>query len=210
MAIHQDGVHSFESLILARYQMNTQVYYHRLRRIYDLYLENYFRDICASEPSIFDSADKVLALNDFGAMVQIMERAEQSAAPGNKWAQRIVQRTHHRVVFSLDEKDGTLALRKAWTTLKQIGSRHNSIDFLADFPEDTVTIHKIATASDQDDNGIDFPLIDHGHRDSLGERSQILDKLPAKFRIGYIFADVTDKSKKDEIARECRSIYRES
>ena len=31
-----------EALILARYQMNTQVYYHRVRRIYDYYLCRYF------------------------------------------------------------------------------------------------------------------------------------------------------------------------
>ena len=30
LALHQDGIHTFEALILARYQMNTQVYYHRV------------------------------------------------------------------------------------------------------------------------------------------------------------------------------------
>lgn len=45
MAIRRDGVQSFESLILARYQMNTQVYYHRIRRIYDQYLVEYFRTL---------------------------------------------------------------------------------------------------------------------------------------------------------------------
>ena len=30
LALHRDGIHAFEGLILARYQMNTQVYYHRL------------------------------------------------------------------------------------------------------------------------------------------------------------------------------------
>ena len=43
IAIQRDGIHTFEALILARYQMNTQVYYHRVRRIYDLYLKEYFK-----------------------------------------------------------------------------------------------------------------------------------------------------------------------
>jgi HD superfamily phosphohydrolase len=33
IALRRDGIHTFEALILARYQMNTQVYLHRIRRI---------------------------------------------------------------------------------------------------------------------------------------------------------------------------------
>jgi uncharacterized protein len=209
MAIHRDGIHSFESLILARHQMNTQVYYHRLRRIYDLYLENYFRELSDSDPSAFDSPEKVLELNDFRAMVKIMDLKDRTDSPGYKWAHRIVNRNHHRDIFSLDEKDGTIALKKATTTLREIRSRHPNTEFLEDFPG-TVTIHKIATTSDHDEGKIDFPMIDGGRRDSLGERSQILDKLPSKFRIGYIFADVPNKTTKETLAKECRTIFRES
>lgn len=41
LAIQRGGEHTFEALILARYQMNTQVYLHRIRRIYDYYLTEY-------------------------------------------------------------------------------------------------------------------------------------------------------------------------
>ena len=33
IALDRGGIHTFEALILARYQMNTQVYYHRIRRL---------------------------------------------------------------------------------------------------------------------------------------------------------------------------------
>lgn len=65
VGIKRDGIHSFESLILARYQMNTQVYYHRLRRIYDIYLERYFRSLDKAE---FESAEKILSWNDIKAL----------------------------------------------------------------------------------------------------------------------------------------------
>ncbi|MCI0376566.1 MAG: HD domain-containing protein, partial [Gemmataceae bacterium] len=42
IGLSRDGLHTFEALILARYQMNTQVYYHRIRRIFDYYLCQYF------------------------------------------------------------------------------------------------------------------------------------------------------------------------
>lgn len=81
------------------------------------------------------------------------------------------------------------------------------VEFLADTPSKTVSIHKIATPADQDENRHDFPLIDRGKRFSLGERSQLIEKLPAEFRVGYVFADVTSKELKQKIAVRCREIY---
>ncbi|MCA9111817.1 MAG: HD domain-containing protein [Planctomycetaceae bacterium] len=204
MAVYRDGVHSFESLILARYQMNTQVYYHRLRRIYDLYLENYFREL---DPQKFDSNEKVLALNDIRATVDLMDAALDDSIPGHRWASRIVHRNHHRDVFALDEREGSLAVKKIAKVLKSIGEEFSDIDFLDDLPEKTVSIHKIACPTDQRDDRIDFPLIDRGKRFSLGERSQLLEKLPGEFRIGYIFADISDREMKEKIANRCREIY---
>jgi HD superfamily phosphohydrolase len=205
MAIHRDGVHSFESLILARYQMNTQVYYHRLRRIYDLYLERYFQTL---DQGRFDTPEKVLALNDFRAMVELMEAANNPEAPGHIWASRIIHRRHHRDVFALDEKDGPTVLRKAGIVLKTIRQEHPETEFLEDFPEKMVSIHKIARPSDEGDGRIDFPLIDRGRRFSLGERSQLLERLPGGFRVGYVFADVSeDRILKGKIANRCREIY---
>ena len=43
LALDRGGEHAFEAMILARYQMSTQVYFHKIRRIYDHYLEEYCR-----------------------------------------------------------------------------------------------------------------------------------------------------------------------
>src|SRR3954469_16890004 len=43
LALDRGGEHTFEAMILARYQMSTQVYFHKIRRIYDHYLEEYCR-----------------------------------------------------------------------------------------------------------------------------------------------------------------------
>lgn len=204
MAIHRDGIHSFESLILARYQMNTQVYYHRLRRIYDLYLENYFKELDSEQ---FNTPEKVLELNDFRATVGLMDASVDSSAAGHEWAERIVNRRHHRDVFGLDERDGSLAVRKVMKVLQEIRKEFGDVEFLTDVPQKTVSIHKIVCPSDQREDRIDFPMIDGGKRYSLGERSQLLEKLPGEFRIGYLFADVSDREQKKEIKKRCREIY---
>ena len=109
--------------------MNTQVYYHRLRLIYDLYLKEFFR---ALDPSEFDSSEKVLAWNDVRAMQRIIEASEDSMAKGHSWAQRIIHRRHHRNVFSIDEAEGVLALKKAKKVFELIQVEFSDVGFLAD------------------------------------------------------------------------------
>jgi HD superfamily phosphohydrolase len=206
IGIKQDGVHSFEALILARYQMNTQVYYHRIRRIFDLYLKEYFRSFDASA---FDSPEKILSWNDITALNRLLLDSKDSDCSGHKWANRIVCRQHHRHVFSLQEGDGPSAVRVAKKVFETIKSEFPDVDFLADLPDEPVSIHKIARDDEREVKLIDFPLIENGRKTSLGERSQILKTLPLSFRVGYIFADVDDKAKRSEIMNRCRQIKNE-
>jgi HD superfamily phosphohydrolase len=207
IGIKRDGIHSFESLILARYQMNTQVYYHRLRRIYDHYLREYFGSLDKND---FDTPDKLLAWNDIRAMNQLFLAADGRTRPGHKWASRIINRKHHRDVFSLEEGHGPQAIRTAKVVLKEIRKEYPDVDFIEDLPDKPVSIHKIARDDDRDTKLIDFPLLDRGKRTSLGERSQILKNLPTTFRVGFIFADVEDKTRRGEIAARCRTIQNEN
>jgi HD superfamily phosphohydrolase len=207
MGIKRDGIHSFESLILARYQMSTQVYYHRLRRIYDIYLERYFRSLDKTD---FDTAEKILAWNDVRAMNQLFWDANDPDSPGHGWADRIINRRHHRDVFSLDEGEGPQAVKAAKKVSDTIRREFAGIDFIDDLPDKPISIHKIARDDDRDANLIDFPLLDRGRRTSLGERSQILKTLPTTFRVGFIFADVDNNNLRGEIATRCRGIRNEN
>lgn len=203
IGIKRDGIHSFEALILARYQMNTQVYYHRLRRVYDHYLKQYFLSCDRHE---FDTPDKVLAWNDVRAMNQLIRDADDTSSPGHEWARRIVNRQHHRDVFSLDEGEGPKAVRTARKVLSKIRDEYSDLEFIDDLPDEPVSIHRIARDDDRESRLIDFPLMDRGRRSSLGERSQILKSLPLTFRIGFIFANIDDKAKRQKIAERCRDI----
>lgn len=206
IGIKRDGIHSFESLILARYQMSTQVYYHRLRRIYDHYLGAYFRSLDKAD---FDTPEKILAWNDIRAMNQLFAAAEDNAAPGHVWADRIINRRHHRDVFSLDEGDSWQDVKTAKKVFLKICEEHPEVEFIEDLPEDPISIHKIARDDDREAKRIDFPLLEHGRRTSLGERSQILKHLAPTFRLGFIFADVSDNALRTEITSRCRTIRNE-
>ena len=207
MAIRDDGIHSFESLILARHQMNTQVYYHRLRLIYDLYLKNFFQDYREAHSDAFSSPERVLEWNDVRAMWEIMQSANDSQSPGHQWAKRITERKHHRDVFSINEGSGTQALRYIKQVFDQIQTEFDDVEFLADLRDQPVTIHRILRPEDQDEESIDFAMLQRGDRTSLGRRSQILKTLPKCFRIGVIFADVTDSERRREVSDHCRRIF---
>jgi len=117
VGLQRDGIHTFEALILARYQMNTQVYFHRIRRIYDYYLCQYFTEKGQSD---FDSLEKLLALTDTRAMAAILSDAETGHGSQAKWAARIRDRRHHRVVHETGEDAGAMDLKHSGRLLQKL------------------------------------------------------------------------------------------
>ncbi|MEF8848942.1 MAG: hypothetical protein V5A68_07400 [Candidatus Thermoplasmatota archaeon] len=66
LGIYDDGWHVAESLVMARYQMFTQVYFHRVRRAYDFHLQKAIETIL--EQKNYPSPEKIndyLKLDDY-------------------------------------------------------------------------------------------------------------------------------------------------
>jgi len=204
IAIQRDGIHTFEGLILARYQMNSQVYYHRLRRIYDLYLKEYFR---AKGRGDFDTPEKILRHNDLTMMTEIIRDADREGEPWQKWARRIRDRQHHRLVYESDEDAGASLIRKVERAIVRIRDEHPDIEFLLDIAD--VSIHKLLLPEDKDEKPyVSFSMIDtDGTIDLLGKRSPILRKIPRWFQVARIFADLNREQKplQRELAAKCRT-----
>jgi hypothetical protein len=188
VALQRDGIHTFEALILARYQMNTQVYYHRLRRIYDHYLCRYFE---AKGPEAFNTPEKVLSSNDVTALADIFRDADTGEGPVRQWAQRIQDRRHHRLVHETGEDANAMDLRYSAQLLEDLRHRFPDRDFIHDLA--APTIHKLLLPDDQSEQGlILLPLVDaEGRREGyVGERSHILRRVPRKFQVARIFCDL--------------------
>jgi hypothetical protein len=108
LAIDRGGEHAFEALILARYQMNTQVYLHRIRRIYDYYLTEYMKLWGAEHYQTFDA---VLEHDDTSVLTAIRSDVTAENAR-SKWARRIVSRDHHRRVLETGDSADEQTLRR--------------------------------------------------------------------------------------------------
>lgn len=202
IGLQRDGIHAFEALILARYQMNTQVYYHRIRRIYDHYLCRYFE---AKGKELYDTPEKILKLTDVAAMAMILEDADAGTTDGSQWARRIRDREHHRVVHETGEDANYMDLKHSEQLIKIMKQRYPHADLVFDVAKSS--IHKLLLPNDTDRGEyVALAVSDHGGETSyLGRRSHILRWVPRSFQIARIFADAGGDK---ELFRSMRSFAR--
>jgi uncharacterized protein len=189
LAIERGGEHTFEALILARYQMNTQVYYHRLRRIYDHYLTQYMKSWGVVH---YKTMDDVLRFDDIKVLNDIAKDAE-TKNKRSQWARRIINRTHHKVVYETGDNADLIQLKKVKRILEALRLKFGSVDFYLD--DNAKGIHKLTVHGQQDEQRAeDFFLIEKdGTAKLITEQSAVLEKIPATFRTVRIYADATPK-----------------
>lgn len=101
LCLEKGGIHAAEGLILARYYMFLQVYFHRTRVAYDLHLSSYLKEFIPNfkdETGIdYTSLDSFLDLNDFILLTQIQKDSKK-----NQFAKMISTRQHHIQIAEID------------------------------------------------------------------------------------------------------------
>jgi len=180
-------------LILARYQMNTQVYFHRVRRIYDYYLRRYFE---AKGSEFFNSPDKVLAHNDITMMAILIKDAEDGTTECAGWARRICDRNHHRLIHETGEDANAMDLRHSGEVYGKLRTKFQELDFYWD--KASASIHKLLVPEDDNEEGlVILPLIgSSGEIGYVGERSHILRRIRHRFHVARVFCAL-DRNQED-------------
>jgi len=198
LAIQRGGEHTFEALILARYQMNTQVYLHRIRRIYDYYLTEYMKLWGAENHNTFED---VIKHDDTSVLMEI-RRDAQSENDRSKWARRIVERNHHRRVLETGDYADEQRLRRMTRVHRELKQNYSDIDFYIDDKHD---IHKLTVPGEQDPQKVEDLYIAEkdGKLKVLTEDSAIIGKIPKRVRTVRIFADA-----RGELLEEIRTSAR--
>jgi len=198
IALDRDGLHTFEALILARYQMNSQVYFHRIRRIYDYYLQEYFKE---TGHELFGSPEKILAQNDVTTMAKMMSDASDGPTASSKWAQRIASRSHHREIHATGANTNATDLRASKEVLEKLRGKFSAVDFIWDKSE--AKIHSLLLPDDMEEGSwVQLQVIDkRGTTKLMGDQSHILRHVPRSFQVARIFADVeeSDDTRRQEL-----------
>lgn len=102
LGVEKGGLHSAEALLLARYFMYSQVYFHPVARVYEVHLTDFLAEWLKTR---FDDgkfptevAQHVL-LSDDDIMVALATAARDEGRPGHESARRIVERDHFRLLY---------------------------------------------------------------------------------------------------------------
>lgn len=104
LGVEAGGIHSAEALLLARYFMYSQVYFHPVRRAYDFHLSKFLQDWLEGGRFSVDQ-EQHLARTDIEVLAAIRHAARTPGAPGHEHARRIEQRRHFRLLYSRNPND---------------------------------------------------------------------------------------------------------
>jgi HD superfamily phosphohydrolase len=104
LGVEEGGIHSAEALLLARYFMYTQVYFHPIRRIYDIHLKDFLAAWLTGGKFSTDLATH-LSLTDNEVTAAILDAALDAARPGHDAARRIASHDHYKVLYQRNLED---------------------------------------------------------------------------------------------------------
>ena len=184
LGIEEGGLHAAESLLLARYFMFSQVYFHRVRRAYDVHLKDFLTLWLPGGLYDVDLAAH-LAMTDVQVTAGIADAASDEDSPAHDPAWRLMNREHFRVLWS-----------RNWTDVKKNPESGRLV-----FDAACKQFGDAAVRHDRPPPGsatIDFPVKMNDGRISLaGAESSVINTIPdAAF--DYVFID---PDREDEAGR---------
>ncbi len=101
LAIDEGGVHALEAFVLARYYMFTQIYFHHVRRAYDLVLTDFIAELLQSE----DSSGRYPGTNNIEEYLKwddnrvLFEANRLSREEDKNLAWRVINRQHPKAIY---------------------------------------------------------------------------------------------------------------
>lgn len=104
LGVDAGGLHSAEALLLARYFMYTQLYFHHVRRIYDYHLLEFLR-AWLPEGRFDTTASAHLKMTDNEVTSAMMAAAYDAAVKGHRHARAVFCRDHFRLVYQRNPQD---------------------------------------------------------------------------------------------------------
>lgn len=184
LGIEEGGWHVAESLIIARYQMFTQVYYHKTRRAYDFMLKEAIKEAVEEYPSP-DKIEDFLEYDDF-ELWKLMESKSD-------WFKKIKKRNHIRMIVETKETPIQEEIEK----IEKIkGVLHdNDVWYWEDTPVEAKSWYKI-----KDDEEIKI-IAENKEALPLSEYSVLVKSLKKQFAKTRIYVKPEDKDKAKELIK---------
>jgi len=104
LGIEDGGLHAVEAMLFARYFMYTQLYLHRVRRIYDIHLQEFLKKWLQN--GVFPiKVENHLQMTDNEVFVGLFKTTCDKNHPGHEYSERIVNRNHFKLLDNIKQED---------------------------------------------------------------------------------------------------------
>lgn len=172
LGVDEGGLYAAGALLWARYSIFSQVYFHHVRRIYDIHLQDFLKS-CYPEGYPVALPD-YLALTDNELLSRLSLAARSREEPGHNEAYTIVNRQHFKKIYRASHADRVIspvAVEHVYVALcKKFGSEHFKWD-------DGKKANKF----------IDFPIVlDSGTCRMVSQEMTSINSVPP-VTTGYVF-----------------------
>ncbi len=104
LGIEEGGLHSAAALMVARFFMYSQLYFHPIRRAYDIHLKDFLKDWLSGGQFPTD-ANRHLEVTDNEVTSALLHASRTPAAPGHDAARRLMCRDHFRLLYQRHPED---------------------------------------------------------------------------------------------------------
>ncbi len=175
LGVEAGGLHSAEALLLARYFMFSQVYFHDVRRIYDVHLKDFLSEWLQDGRFSIDLTEH-LKTTDTEVLAAMLEAARDGSKLGHDSAERIVKRTHFKLLWERSPRD--------------LANNPDPGSAIAAAAREKYGLRNIRRDSESPKSATeDFPVQqDDGQVESAYVLSHVLDKIPAA-DFDYVFVN---------------------
>ncbi len=175
LGVEYGGLQSAEALVIARYLIYSQVYFHSIRRICDIHLCDFLAH-WLSGGKFSTELESHLAITDNEVTTALISAAFDSLKPGHEAARRIIRREHFRVMYERNPADLAVNPESA-SAIFSAAEKH--------FGAESVRADKYT----QRGGSYDFPVLQRdGDSVSSLALSETLKAIPI-FAIDYVFVE---------------------
>lgn len=184
LGVDEGGWHVAESVVIARYQMFTQVYFHKTRRAYDYHLKEALKSLLPA-----GKLPSPQQIEDFLELDDIYVWESMKKCNENPHCRAILERKHLRAVYSTpeipDESDKSLFEEK-----KEILNNHKIWYHIDKSRSEWYKMNKI----EDEDNEIMVIATGKGHSQPLSTYSRIAKNI-GNLNLFRIYINLDDKEK---------------
>ncbi|MCY4581100.1 MAG: HD domain-containing protein [Chloroflexi bacterium] len=114
LAIDEGGIHALEAFVLARYYMFTQIYFHDVRRAYDLVLTDFIAELLQSDNGSgrYPGTDDIEGYLKWDDSRVLFEANNLSRKDDKNLAWRVINRQHPKAIFETGDSPDIGEARK--------------------------------------------------------------------------------------------------